>query len=372
MGIIDRVKFDGLKSRDWLVYKHPNEKLVFGTQLIVNEGQVAIFVKGGQVFDVFPAGTYTLSPNNLPLLSNVINLFFGNFTPFTAEIYFINLTTKLDLYWGTSDPLQLVDPKYQVKLRVRAFGQLAMRLDDYLLFFSEIIGSLKKDELVDFDKVKQYFKGMIISYIKTSLANKIIKEQISALEISTELQTISEDLKEKVSDEFSSYGFSLLSFQIQSINFPDEDFEQINKILQDKAQFKMLGGNYETQRRFDVYEKAASNDSGIAGALFASSMKDPPAVHMATQQQYDQLTSNLNFTVCPNCHLQILDQSKFCNYCGENLSMDIHCFTCGKTNPEHAKFCTTCGTSLAKRLCECGNKLHSTDKFCNECGKRIS
>ena len=58
MAIIDRVKFDGLRNRDWIIYKHPAEDLVLGTQLIVGEGQVAIFVKSGRVCDLFTAGTY--------------------------------------------------------------------------------------------------------------------------------------------------------------------------------------------------------------------------------------------------------------------------------------------------------------------------
>ena len=47
MALIDVVRFDGLKSRDWLIFKFPSEELVLGTQLIVQEGQVAIFVKNG-------------------------------------------------------------------------------------------------------------------------------------------------------------------------------------------------------------------------------------------------------------------------------------------------------------------------------------
>ena len=31
MAIIDVVRFDGLKSRDWLIYKYPSEQLVLGT-----------------------------------------------------------------------------------------------------------------------------------------------------------------------------------------------------------------------------------------------------------------------------------------------------------------------------------------------------
>ena len=57
MAFINLVRFDGLKSRDWLIYKYPSEDLVLGTQLIVQEGQAAIFVKSGIVADVFYPGT---------------------------------------------------------------------------------------------------------------------------------------------------------------------------------------------------------------------------------------------------------------------------------------------------------------------------
>jgi hypothetical protein len=53
MAVIDRVKFDGLATRDWLVYKHPSESLVIDTQLIVSEGRAAVFMKGGRICDIF-------------------------------------------------------------------------------------------------------------------------------------------------------------------------------------------------------------------------------------------------------------------------------------------------------------------------------
>lgn len=117
MAIIDVVKFDGLKSRDWIVYKHPSDKLVLGTQLTVKEGQVAIFMKDGRIADIFEPGRYTLSTDNLPLLRGLVNIPFGGTTPFPAEVYFLNTLTKLDIPWGTADPIQLIDPKFGVKPR---------------------------------------------------------------------------------------------------------------------------------------------------------------------------------------------------------------------------------------------------------------
>ncbi|MGA3602920.1 SPFH domain-containing protein [Lysinibacillus agricola] len=375
MPIFDRVKFDGLRSRDWLIYKHPNEKLVLGTTLIVNEGQVAIFVKGGQICDVFNSGTHVLSTNNLPLLHHVVNFAYGGDTPFSAEIYFINLTVKLDLYWGTSDPIQLIDPKYFVKLRIRAFGQLALRLDDYLLFFTEVIGSMNKDDIVSFEKVQDYFKGSLITSIKTELANKIINEKISALEITTELHNISNGLKEKISEEFNAYGFIMAHFHIQSINFPEEDFDKINQILQDKAKFEIMGDNrYVTQRSFDIYESAASNENGVAG-LFASGgvgLGVGQGIVTMMNEQVQQPGNNVTHKICPSCHGNILSTSKFCNLCGENLVRQIiTCHSCQSENEESSKFCSSCGISLHKPVCSCGQELDVTSKFCNNCGAQV-
>ena len=92
MAIFNVIRFDELKSRDWLIYKYPINDITFGSQLIVQEGQIAIFVKSGQVADVFYSGTYTLCTDNLPILKGLVNLPFGGQTPFSAEVYFLNTT----------------------------------------------------------------------------------------------------------------------------------------------------------------------------------------------------------------------------------------------------------------------------------------
>ena len=270
MAIIDVVRFDGLKSRDWLIYKYPSEELVLGTQLIVQEGQVAIFVRGGMIADVFYPGTYTLITENLPILKELINLPFGKRTPFSAEVYFINTTIRLDINWGTIDPIQLIDPKYYVKLRVRSFGQMGLRIVDATTLFREVIGGMQQADLVKLDKIKEYYRGVLVIKVKSAIADAIITNGISVLEISTKLESLSERVKAQITPEFVRYGFDVANFYIQSINFPDEDFEKINKILEDKAAFEIMGdGRYSTKRSFDVYEGAANNQNGVAGAFAA-------------------------------------------------------------------------------------------------------
>lgn len=352
MALLDVVRFDGLKSRDWLIFKYPSDALKTGAHLIVQEGQVALFVKGGALCDVFYPGTHILSTENLPLLSKLVNLPYGGQTPFSAEVYFVNTTVRLDINWGTTDPIQLIDPKYYVRLRIRAFGQMGLKVRDAEVLFKEVIGGMQQADVVKFDKVKEYFRGVLVLKAKSAIADAIITRKISALEIATQLDDLSESVKNEISGEFEGYGFSIANFFIQSINFPDEDFEQINKILEDKAAFEIMGdGRYATKRSFDVYEGAANNQSGVAGAFAAggigvgaamgmgAAMNQTVGNPMAGSQSRGDETKE-----CPSCHARIAAQSKFC--------------------PE-------CGFDYRKLQCECGNMLEPGAKFCSECGKRV-
>ena len=347
MAIFSVIRFDGLKSREWMVYKYPSDSIVLGSQLIVQEGQIAVFVDGGAVCDVFQPGTYTLRTDNLPILNGLVNLPFGGKTPFSAEVYFINTTARLDINWGTTDPIQLIDPKYYVKLRIRAFGQMGLKILDCVTLFKELIGGMPAADIVKFDKVKEYYRGLLVIKVKTALADSIITNGISALEISTKLESLSEKVKEQIVPEFEKYGFTVANFYIQSVNFPDEDFEKINKILEDKAAFEIMGDNrYATKRSFDVYEGAANNQNGTAGVFAAGGLGIGAAMGMGTAmgQTVGNPMQKNETKECMSCHAKI---------------------------PQNSKFCPECGFSYQTSNCECGAVLAPGTKFCPECGKKV-
>lgn len=380
MAIIDVVKFNGLATRDWIVYKHYAEDLSAGTQLIVAEGQVAVFLKGGQVCDVFGPGTYTLSTMNLPILSKIINIPFGNKTPFSAEIYYINSTTKLDLSWGTSDPIQLVDPKYHIRLRIRAFGQVGLKISDYTLFIQELIGSMNQSEVINYEKVLGFYKGFLISKIKSLIAQIIIEEQISALEISAKLNDISERISPSLSEDFERFGMKLVNFYVKSINFPEDDFEKINNILEDKAAFEIMGDSrYAVKRSFDVYEGAANNQNGVAGAFAAGGIGLGAGVAIGSNSaamQNVMSTPAASDVYCPECNTANKANAKFCSQCGMSLvpkkPETIKCAKCGAEISKDSKFCNICGQKVDTRIiCECGNEIKSGTKFCSSCGRKV-
>jgi len=381
MAIIDRIKFDGMRNgSEWLVYRYPRDSFVAGTQLIVGEGQVAVFVKGGQALDYFTAGTHTLSTSNIPLLQGVINLPFGGRTPFTAEIYFINKTSKLDMNWGTTDPIQVIDPKYNIKLRIRAFGQFGMKVDDYRIFLTELIGSMNPLEVVNYTKMLSYFKGVLVVKVKSLIAQAIINDKVSALEIAASIDNISKFCKDAIGSEFMRFGLRVVNFYVQSINFPNEDFEAINKVLHDKASFDIIGDQrYITKRSFDTMETAAGNEGGIAGTMAGAGIG--LGVGLGLGGASTNLTSNINTQVpsqpkykCPKCGHEHKEDVAFCGECGNRLvAVKIKCPNCAKELASKTKFCTACGTSLNQKLiCKNCNVENDMDtKFCKDCGTKL-
>lgn len=374
MALIDVVSFNGLANRDWLIYKHYAEDLTTATQLIVKEGQAAVFIKGGQICDIFHPGTYTLTTANIPILNKLINLPFGGKTPFSAEVYYVNTATKLDLHWGTSDPIPLIDPKYHVRLRIRAFGQAGLKITNIEYFIKEVIGAMNPAEVVSFTKVTDYFKGILVSNLKSLIADAIINDGISALEISAKLNTISERIQTQISDEIAAFGIQLVNMHIKSINFPDDDFEKINQILEERAAFDIMGDSrYVTKRSFDVYEGAANNQNGVAGTFAAGGMGLGVGMAMTNgaQQMTPTNTAIPNTVQCQACHGEMARDARFCPHCGASAQEVQECPHCKAPITGKFKFCPHCGKSMEELVCECGNKIAPGAKFCFQCGKKV-
>jgi len=387
MAIIDRIKFDGNADGKWLLHKYPGEDFVLGSQLIVGEGQIAVFVKGGKALDLFGPGTHTLSTGNIPLLDKLVNLPFGSETPFTAEIYYINTTLNMDLKWGTESPIQIIDPVYRVRINARANGQYTLRVSDYRIFITQIIGTQRSGATVTFGDVLPYFRGIILSNVDTTLAQYIIEKRISVLEIRTKQREIAELLCSGMKEEFDKFGMELVSFFVNSINFPDEDMEVINGILQRKAEFDILGDNrYATEKQFEILGNFAKNEGvsplanagiglgmglGMAGQ-FGNAFSDITNRTMAQPVQNQPLPSQEGACVCRHCQTPNAAGAKFCFECGKAMQVSKVCHSCQAENSESAKFCCECGTAIGTVHCpKCSNPQAAGSKFCSECGTRF-
>ena len=261
MALIDVVKCE-VNDRNF-IYKFPSDDLRLGTQLVVYPAQTAFFVKGGQICDEFTAGTYTIKTENIPILNKLINIPFGNKSPFKAEVWFVNQISKLDMKWGTPLPIQLEDPKYGVIVPVRAFGQYGIKVIEPRLFIESLIGNMTA---FTSDKINEYFKGKMVAQLSSLLAEKISNERTSVLDINAQLVSMSEYCQEHLSQHFLQYGLQLIDFAFMSINIPQDDpsFKKLKEAIDKAAQLRIVGRDiYQMDRSFDVMEKVAANEGSM-------------------------------------------------------------------------------------------------------------
>ncbi|HTD38464.1 MAG TPA: SPFH domain-containing protein [Candidatus Limnocylindrales bacterium] len=268
MAVIDLVKYDG--NPNIFAWKYPSEQLSTWTQLIVNESQEAFLVKGGVYEGPLQAGRHTLSTENIPVLSGLMGIPFGGRTPFSAEVWYVNLVANLDIRWGTPDPIQLQDPKYQLMLPVRAFGQYGVRISDSKKFLNRLVGTLPQ---FDAATLAEYFRGIFITRIKTEIANAIIKNGQSVLEVTTQLDTLSAMLRDALTADIEAYGVRLSQFNVNSISVPDDDpaVRTLKSALAKRAEMSIVGFNYQQERSFDVMQQAAGNE-GTAGTVLGAGL----------------------------------------------------------------------------------------------------
>lgn len=238
MALIDVVKWESNPHE--IAHKFPSEDLRLGTQLVVHAGQTAFFVKGGQVLDSFESGTYTIKTANIPLLGKLINLPFGGDTPFQGEVWFVNTLAILDTKWGTPSPIQLEDPKYEVIVPVRAFGQYGIKVSDPRLLIESLVGNMATFSV---SKIDSYFKGVLLSRFANLLSDKLNKDGISILTINSHLNELSEFIVQSLQPDFNKYGVGLENFYVVSVNVPEDDpsFIKLKEAKELMAKIKIAG-----------------------------------------------------------------------------------------------------------------------------------
>ncbi len=268
MDTLDRIKFDA-SSDDILVWKYPSDEIKIGSQLIVNQSQEAILVKGGQALDLYGPGTHTLVTPNFPLLNKIVNLAFGNQTPFTAEIWFFNKTAKRDLGWGTNGLIPLMDPKINVPINLGANGYWGLRIKDSRNFYSQVVGTIG---ITNARKIVKYFTGEIAQRVGDMLSKIMVENKVSIFDINSKLNELSKQMENNLFKEFDRFGIEITNFNIESIRIPQEEMAKIQEVYGKKMEIDLIsnskvGSAYTTMKILDSIEKAAENDSGIANAF---------------------------------------------------------------------------------------------------------
>lgn len=241
-GLASVIKYEG--GNDTFVWKHPIEDFNLGSQLIVHESQEAIFFRDGKALDLFGAGRYTLSTQNIPLLDSLYKLPTGNDEVFHSEVYFINLTTQMGIKWGTDSKVRLFDPASGLHIEIGACGNFSLRVNDSRKLLIKLVGTTSEFTQSDvigggytITSVVGKFKALVMNKAKANLARAIKESNINILEIDEYIDILSDKLCVIINETLAEYGLFMPEFFITSVVTPDDDpnFKRLKQQFADKT-----------------------------------------------------------------------------------------------------------------------------------------
>ncbi len=231
----------------------------FGSQVIVREFQQAVFFRDGKAYDTFGPGRHTITVANAPLLTGLIGAATGGQTPFTAEVYFVNMREFLDQKWGTAEPIPLRDVDLGL-VRLRAFGTYSLQVNDPALFVNKIVGA---QGLYQTDQITRFLRSIIVARL-TDLLGEMGK---GLFDLPALYDEIGAGAKAKVQTDFANLGVQLKALYVNSIS----PTEETAKAIDERAQMGAIGDmqkylQFQAARGIRDAAQAGGGGGGLAGA----------------------------------------------------------------------------------------------------------
>ncbi|MCK6471181.1 MAG: SPFH domain-containing protein [Planctomycetes bacterium] len=265
MGLWDKIKGELIDIIEWtddsndtMVYRFEryNNEIKYGAKLTVREGQEAVFVNEGKLADVFKPGMYSLTTENLPVLTTILNWHHGFSSPFKAEVYFVSTRRFKDLKWGTKNPIMMRDAEFG-PVRLRAFGTYELKVKESGKFIKEVVGT---DGHFTAEEITEQLRNIVV----TRFTDKLGECKIPVLDMAGNVNELGEFIRERIAPEFGEYGLELTRMLVENISLPPAVEEALDK----RSQMGVLG-NLQAYAQFqtaNAIPDAAKNPGGLAGA----------------------------------------------------------------------------------------------------------
>lgn len=256
-----------------------------GSQVIVGESQAAVFVRGGQALDVLGPGRHTLSTANLPILSGLIGLATSGRTPFTCDLYFVNLKDMPQVRWGTNTPIVMETPgKGLGVVLLITHGVIDIGVDEPMMFVKQYaVGKA----VVTMNDIRDRVQAMLLGEIATLLANSGAQSIPDANKLLGDLEGA---MLAQLNEKFRALGLRIKAFESNPFTAKDVPLDQLRNYVSLDI--------WERVQRLNIAQTAAANP-GLGGAMAGAGVGlgvgqqigaalNPDAAAAAQQQQLMQ------------------------------------------------------------------------------------
>jgi len=262
-----------------LIWRQPEEDFNTNSTLIVMPGEEAIFIKGGNIEQVFDNGTYKLSTDNYPFISRLRNAFTGGVSTFNCVVYFVRKADSQEIKWGTETPIQVRDKVWGIRTDARVRGAYKVRIENPAKFLEKLIGNNVPYQFQQ--ELDKYFESEFQGKIKSAISKFLNSLDQELIGIDAYLDELSEKVEPYIDEVVQDYGlkcvkFSLAGLDIDSSKYDAIDESQIASISKvklaqgDKGVMDVLGDDWARQQSANILGDLARNPgAGGVGAMGA-------------------------------------------------------------------------------------------------------
>ncbi len=256
--IFDVIEYPNEMAEE-IVHRFPDNTTIgdyrIGSQVIVRDGQTALFFRNGQALDVFGPGMHTIATANIPLLINYIGKAFNDRTPFPAEVYFISMKEFANRKWGTPQPIIVRNPGMGLGVALlQGFGTYSFQVKDPQQFVVQIVG---KQAVYKIDEIEERLRAILLQKLQDALGEWAAKYAVP--EMIGKTNELSGFVRSQVEDDFNAVGLMIKSFYVSNLKPSEKSAEEL------RAMGMLDMGTYTQLQAADAMRDAAQNPSGGAG-----------------------------------------------------------------------------------------------------------
>jgi excisionase family DNA binding protein len=248
-----------------------------GSPCIVNPGETAVFVRGGEALGTFTPGRHVLTTENIPFLTDLVERgLFGGKNVFTADVYFVK-TTDVTMKWGTVNPIIIEHPQRSPGASaIVGNGTYVIKVKDPWRFLNAMDAfrdSVRQPQL------KNRLDPMLGVMMQDKLSELAIGKGLGPAQIQSFAKDVNDVLVGLLQSEFDALGMTLIDFNIRMALHP-KSLEVVTNMG--------YGTSYTQKQQADAFVAAANNPSGGGMADMGFGAMGMAAMQNLQQQQQQQ------------------------------------------------------------------------------------
>jgi membrane protease subunit (stomatin/prohibitin family) len=310
-------------------------EIMNGAKLTVRDSQMAVFVNEGRIADQFGPGLYTLTTQNLPVLTDLMNWDKMFKSPFRSDVYFFSTRLQTDQRWGTATPITIRDKDFGM-VRLRGYGIYSWHVADPKVFYTKVSGTRDTYRVPDIE-------GQLRNTIIGLMTNAFAQSTVPFLDMAANQVALAGKIAEQAKPVFADLGLELSSFVVENLSLPDE----LQALLDKRIGMNMVG-DMSRFTQFEVAQSmpiAAANEGGGAagvGVGLGAGMAMAQSMMSAMKPPAPGASSPGTETPAPGA----LPPAGPSTPAAAGADVKF-CLDCGKGIPKRAKFCPECGAQQA-------------------------